>query len=149
MRNLAELPPPTTGPHPPLPEGVRRLEKAVGSTAGSGSGAFHVYREHRRTEMDRIEAMERENEKQKIKDEFDARVAQNKKEDEARLERNRRNRKRRKGGKGHKTNEEDEHSEGGGEEQQAANKSEGGRDEQKTANESVACKDATATEGSM
>jgi len=83
-----------------LPEGVRRLEKAVGSTAGSGSGAFHVYREHRRTEMDRIGAMERENEKQLIKDEFARRMVQNKADDEARLERNRNRRKRRKQGHG-------------------------------------------------
>jgi len=73
-----------------------RLEQAVGSTAGSGSGAFHVYREHRRTEMDRIEAMERENEIAKRKEDFAKRLELSHQADRAKLEKNQRRRKQRK-----------------------------------------------------
>jgi hypothetical protein len=74
----------------------RRLEQSVGSNAGSGSGAFHVYREHRRTEMDRIEQLEREAEEAKLKEEFAVRLEAHAGQDKARLERNQRRRKQRK-----------------------------------------------------
>jgi hypothetical protein len=74
----------------------RRLEQTLGSTSGSGSGAFHVYREHKRKEMSRIEEFDSQNEEARLKQEFAARQAEHAKADQLRLEKNRNRRKRRK-----------------------------------------------------
>ncbi|MEE6468745.1 hypothetical protein FKM82_008363, partial [Ascaphus truei] len=57
------------------PEFVRDV---MGSSAGAGSGEFHVYRHLRRREYQRQEFMDVMSEKQKLDDEFDRKMKENK-----------------------------------------------------------------------
>lgn len=51
-------PPPTHGNTHTRPQ-VERVEEVSGSTAGASSAAFHIYRAHRRTELLRLEEIEK------------------------------------------------------------------------------------------
>ncbi|GAM26145.1 hypothetical protein SAMD00019534_093200 [Acytostelium subglobosum LB1] len=46
------------------------VHNVSGSTAGSGSGDFHIYRNQRRKELDRLERIEKEGTKEEINREF-------------------------------------------------------------------------------
>uniref|UniRef100_V9L811 PRKR-interacting protein 1-like protein n=1 Tax=Callorhinchus milii TaxID=7868 RepID=V9L811_CALMI len=61
-------------PRPP-PEFVRDV---MGSSAGAGSGEFHVYRHLRRREYMREEFMEKQAVKQRLEEEFQTKLGQNK-----------------------------------------------------------------------
>ncbi|RMY44394.1 hypothetical protein D0863_16224 [Hortaea werneckii] len=94
--------PSNTGPAAP-PEIVTNVQ---GSSAGAGSGEFHVYKASRRRENERLKAMDEENEREVRDREFEERVGGMRRRDEEVLRRNRekrekaRARKKKGGGKG-------------------------------------------------
>lgn len=59
-----------------------------GSSAGAGSGEFHVYKASRRRENERLRVMDEEVAREKADEEFEARQAELRQEDEAKLRRN-------------------------------------------------------------
>lgn len=71
-----------------------------GSSAGAGSGEFHVYKASRRREYERIKLMEGEVERESADREFERRREERRKVDEARTEKRRKKRGARKKGKG-------------------------------------------------
>lgn len=82
-------------------------EKVVnpyGSTAGAGSGEFHVYRHGRNREMQRIRRMERESYLQKVNEEFQKELDDNEQWAEERTEKRRRKREKQKAAKRRKQN---------------------------------------------
>ena len=84
-----------------------RATEAHGSNAGAGSGTLALYRKHRRTELSRIEQMEKEREEEeKLAAAIKMRET-NAVLDEAKVEKNRRKRMRRKGGGNNKKPSED------------------------------------------
>ncbi|KAK9319712.1 hypothetical protein V1517DRAFT_331629 [Lipomyces orientalis] len=79
---------------PPPPELVTNVQ---GSSAGAGSGEFHVYKQARRREMERTRLFDEQREKEKTQKEFTERREQMKALDEGRT--NKKREKRRKRGK--------------------------------------------------
>lgn len=79
-----------SGPKPktvaPPPEIVTNVQ---GSSAGAGSGEFHVYKASRRREYERLRLMDEEVRKEEADREFEARREERRKEDEEKLEKNR------------------------------------------------------------
>ncbi|KXH42313.1 hypothetical protein CSIM01_10260 [Colletotrichum simmondsii] len=73
-----------------------------GSSAGAGSGEFHVYKASRRREYDRLRAMDDEVRQEKENDEFERQKAERAAKDEERTRKNRekRDKKKHKGNKG-------------------------------------------------
>ncbi|KAI7533162.1 hypothetical protein KC331_g13207 [Hortaea werneckii] len=89
-----------TGPAAP-PEIVTNVQ---GSSAGAGSGEFHVYKASRRRENERLKAMDEDNEREVKDREFEDRVGEMRRRDEEVLRRNREKRekaraRKKKGGK--------------------------------------------------
>ena len=87
--------------------GVVRPEKVdnpYGSTAGSGSGEFHVYRHARSRELARLKALDEEEVEQQRNIEFEKKVNEWKTEEEMRTEKRRRKRMREKEAKLRKKN---------------------------------------------
>jgi hypothetical protein len=76
---------------PPPPEIVANVQ---GSSAGAGSGEFHVYKAARRREYERIGLMEEEVKREAEEKAFREKVEEMNKRDAAKTERNRRNRRR-------------------------------------------------------
>jgi hypothetical protein len=68
----------------------------MGSTAGAGSGEFHMYRQVRRKEQDRVKRMDAEFEKRKAAEEFEAKRQQAQQELEARTSKKRAKRQKKK-----------------------------------------------------
>ncbi|DAA79063.1 TPA_exp: Uncharacterized protein A8136_2848 [Trichophyton benhamiae CBS 112371] len=83
----------------PPPEIIANVQ---GSSAGAGSGEFHVYKASRRREYERIKLMEEELKKEKDDIEFNKAREEAKRKDEEKTEKNRRKREKRKKGKGKK-----------------------------------------------
>lgn len=83
--------PSSSGPRPANapPEIVANVQ---GSSAGAGSGEFHVYKASRRREYERLRAMDEETEREERDAEHETRVEGRRKEDEEALERNRKKR---------------------------------------------------------
>ena len=79
-----------------------------GSSAGAGSGEFHVYKASRRREYERLRVMDEEVRKEEQGAEFEKKREQERKKDQEKTERNRKKREKRKGrakGKGGKEEE--------------------------------------------
>ncbi|KAI5845665.1 DUF1168 domain protein [Morchella snyderi] len=85
---------------PPPPEIVANVQ---GSSAGAGSGEFHVYKAARRREYERIRLMEEEVKRENDEKEFLEKTEELKKKDDERTEKNRKKRmKKKQKGKGGK-----------------------------------------------
>ena len=102
----------------PLPSEVSVSKKAVvpappeivanvqGSSAGAGSGEFHVYKASRRREYERVKAMDEEVERERKDKEFEQEREEKKRRDEEKTEKNRKRRDKKKNkGKGGKAGE--------------------------------------------
>lgn len=78
-----------TGPRsknlPPPPEIVANVQ---GSSAGAGSGEFHVYKASRRREYERLRLMDEETKREQQNKEFDEKMAEMRKKDEAKTNKN-------------------------------------------------------------
>lgn len=78
----------------PPPELVSNV---AGSSAGAGSGEFHVYKQARRKEFERMQMFEEEEEKERSEKEFERAKSEREKRDEAKTEKNRLKRLKRRG----------------------------------------------------
>ena len=74
---------------PPPPEIVANVQ---GSSAGAGSGEFHVYKASRRREYERLKLMDEENAKEQADIDFKRRQEENKAKDVTKTEKNRKKR---------------------------------------------------------
>ncbi|KAG7004298.1 hypothetical protein G7Y79_00026g058820 [Physcia stellaris] len=85
-----------------------------GSSAGAGSGEFHVYKASRRREYERVKAMDEEVEKEKKDREFEKEREEKKRRDEEKTEKNRKRREKKKSkGKGAKAGKSEEEADEG------------------------------------
>ncbi|EKG12352.1 hypothetical protein MPH_10469 [Macrophomina phaseolina MS6] len=70
---------------PPPPEIVANVQ---GSSAGAGSGEFHVYKASRRREYERLRLMDEETKRERQNKEFEEKMAEMRKKDEAKTNKN-------------------------------------------------------------
>ncbi|KAI6191176.1 hypothetical protein M3Y97_00199500 [Aphelenchoides bicaudatus] len=77
----------------PPPEYVRNV---VGSSAAAGSADFHIYRNNRRNEMNRLANMEQESKEKQLDEEFRQRAEERRKAEEEKLQKNQKKRQKRK-----------------------------------------------------
>ncbi|RPA81118.1 DUF1168-domain-containing protein [Ascobolus immersus RN42] len=82
-----------------LPPPVEIVANVQGSSAGAGSGEFHVYKAARRREYERIKMMEEEAKKDKETEDFEKKAEELRKRDEAKTAKNRARRQKKKGKK--------------------------------------------------
>lgn len=83
----------------PPPEIVANVQ---GSSAGAGSGEFHVYKASRRREYERLRMMQSEVDKEKGDEEWQKEQAETKRKDDEKTEKNRRRREKKKAARGKK-----------------------------------------------
>jgi len=79
----------------PPPEIVANVQ---GSSAGAGSGEFHVYKASRRREYERLKMMDEEVRKETEREEFETKAEELRRKDEERTAKNRAKRNKKKGG---------------------------------------------------
>ncbi|KAL8775520.1 MAG: hypothetical protein Q9209_000016 [Squamulea sp. 1 TL-2023] len=83
----------------PPPEIVANVQ---GSSAGAGSGEFHVYKASRRREYERIKQMEEQVAKEKADEEYGRKIEEARRKDEERTSKNKKKREKMKARKGKK-----------------------------------------------
>ena len=83
---------------------TEKVDNPYGSTAGAGSGEFHVYRHARAREMARWEAINATEAERKAEEEYQCKVAQAAREEEDKTEKRRRKREKAKDAKRRKKN---------------------------------------------
>jgi hypothetical protein len=88
--NLAAPGPKTLAPPPEIVANVQ------GSSAGAGSGEFHVYKASRRREYERVKMMDDDAKKQEDDREWEARREEQRKRDEEKLSKNKKRRQKQK-----------------------------------------------------
>ncbi|KAL9017707.1 MAG: hypothetical protein Q9185_004982 [Variospora sp. 1 TL-2023] len=81
----------------PPPEIVANVQ---GSSAGAGSGEFHVYKASRRREYERVKQMEEENSREKADQEYEVKKEEMRRKDEEKTRKNQRRREKLKARKG-------------------------------------------------
>lgn len=86
----------TASSMPPPPEIVANVQ---GSSAGAGSGEFHVYKASRRREYERLRLMQDEVDREKGEDEWQRSREETRRKDEEKTEKNRRRRDKRRAAK--------------------------------------------------
>ncbi|EEP82402.1 predicted protein [Uncinocarpus reesii 1704] len=91
QRTAASLPAP--------PEIVANVQ---GSSAGAGSGEFHVYKASRRREYERVRLMEQDLNREKANEDFEKRKEEMRRKDEEKTDKNRKRREKRKAAKAKK-----------------------------------------------
>ena len=84
--------PKTSTSLPPPPEIVANVQ---GSSAGAGSGEFHVYKASRRREYERLRLMQSEVDKEKGDEEWKQEMEETRKKDDEKTEKNRKRREKR------------------------------------------------------
>ncbi|PYI21248.1 hypothetical protein BO99DRAFT_292330, partial [Aspergillus violaceofuscus CBS 115571] len=89
----SQKPPRTAGSLPPPPEIVANVQ---GSSAGAGSGEFHVYKASRRREYERLRLMQSEVVREQEDEAWARKQAETKRRDEERTDKNRRRREKKK-----------------------------------------------------
>ena len=93
----------SSGANPPS-AAAERVVNPYGSTAGAGSGEFHVYRHARNREMERLRNLDDADARAKADAEFEEKVGGWREEEELRLERRRKKRRREKEARERKKN---------------------------------------------
>ncbi|KAI0633595.1 hypothetical protein C8Q77DRAFT_799489 [Trametes polyzona] len=87
-------------PPPPKEKGIRppreMMKNVQGSSAGAGSGEFHVYKASRRREYERLKMMDEEAQKEAEKAEFERRKREREEQAEAKTAKNRAKRQKKK-----------------------------------------------------
>ncbi|KIW25282.1 uncharacterized protein PV07_08473 [Cladophialophora immunda] len=94
-----QLPPSSNGVKKPLPTPPEIVANVQGSSAGAGSGEFHVYKASRRREYERLRAMDEEAKKEEEDEKWEREERERRERDEEKTRRNRERRGRRKGKK--------------------------------------------------
>lgn len=94
------LPPPSTEKKSSLPPPPEIVANVQGSSAGAGSGEFHVYKASRRREYERLRLMDEEAKKEEENERWAREERERKERDEERTRKNREKRNKKKAKKG-------------------------------------------------
>ncbi|KAL2818862.1 hypothetical protein BJX63DRAFT_44446 [Aspergillus granulosus] len=78
-----------------LPAPPEIVANVQGSSAGAGSGEFHVYKASRRREYERLRLMQQEVDREKDESEWERKMEETRKKDEEKTEKNRKRREKR------------------------------------------------------
>ncbi|EXJ69195.1 uncharacterized protein A1O5_07231 [Cladophialophora psammophila CBS 110553] len=93
------LPPPSSATKKSLPAPAEIVANVQGSSAGAGSGEFHVYKASRRREYERLRAMDEEAKTEEENEKWEREEREKRERDEEKTRKNRERRSRRKGKK--------------------------------------------------
>lgn len=109
-----EIPPLASETKPTLEPPPEFVANVQGSSAGAGSGEFHVYKASRRREYERLRAMDEEAQQEEEQASWEREIAEKKKRDEERTAKNKARRDKRKKGKAVKDRDDTPDTDSGG-----------------------------------